>query len=344
MKTVLITGGAGFIGSNFVDYVSTNYPDYRIVVLDALTYAGSMDNLPEAMKELDHRCMRFWYGDVTNAELVNSLVAEADYVVHFAAETHVTRSIFDNRLFFQTDVLGTHTVANAVLKANGRIKRLIYISSSEVYGTAEAPLIGEGHSLKPMSPYASAKCGADRLIYSYWATYRLPATIIRPFNNYGPRQHLEKVVPRFITSVLLDEPLTVHGSGMAARDFVFVEDVCRAVDTVMHAEAALVDGEVFNVGTAQDRTILSIAQDILRLMGRDSSAIDHSGDRLGQVTRHTADYSKIRRVLGWTPTMSWEDGLLQTIDWYVCNRPWWNKLLWMRRIPIISAAGCLEYH
>jgi dTDP-glucose 4,6-dehydratase len=344
MKTVLITGGAGFIGSNFVDYVNANYPDYRIVVLDALTYAGSMDNLPEAMKELDHRRMRFWYGDVTNAELVNSLVAEADYVVHFAAETHITRSIFDNRLFFQTDVFGTHTVANAVLKANGRIKRLIHISTSEVYGTAEAPLIDEGHSLKPMSPYASAKCGADRLIYSYWATYRLPATIIRPFNNYGPRQHLEKVVPRFITSVLLDEPLTVHGSGMAARDFVFVEDVCRAIDTVMHAEAVLVDGEVFNVGTAQDRTILSIAQDILRLMGRDFSAINHSGDRLGQVTRHTADYSKISRVLGWIPKMSWEDGLLQTIDWYASNRPWWNKLLWMRRIPIISAAGRLEYH
>jgi len=344
MTTVLITGGAGFIGSNFVEYMSKSYPDYQLVVLDALTYAGSMDNLPPEMRELNNPRMRFWYGDVVNAELVDTLVADADYVVHFAAETHVTRSIFDNRLFFQTDVLGTHTVANSVLKADGRIKRFVHISTSEVYGTAERPLIDEEHPLKPMSPYASAKCGADRLVYSYWATYKLPATIIRPFNNFGPRQHLEKVVPRFITSVLLDEPLTVHGSGMAARDFVFVEDVCRAIDLVMHADAKSVDGEVLNVGSGVDRTILSIAQDILGLIGRESSRVESTGDRPGQVVRHTADFDKIRRVLGWEPTVSWQDGLQRTIDWYDKNRDWWNRQLWMRHIPIITAAGRREFH
>lgn len=344
MPTVLITGGAGFIGSNFVHYMASKYPDYQLVVLDALTYAGSIGNLPPEMQDINNTRMRFWYGDVVNAELVNTLVGDADYVVHFAAETHVTRSIFDNRLFFQTDVLGTHTVANAVLKADGRIKRFIHISTSEVYGTAEGALMDEEHPLKPMSPYASAKCGADRLVYSYWATYGLPATIIRPFNNYGPRQHLEKVIPRFITSVLLGEKLTVHGTGGAARDFVYVDDTCRAIDAVLHADPKKVDGEVFNVGTATDRTILSIAQDILAGMGGAEDSIETTGDRPGQVLRHTSDYAKIKRVLGWEPQVDWVGGLARTVEWYKENRHWWDSQIWMRHIPIVSAAGRKEYH
>lgn len=344
MTTVLITGGAGFIGSNFVHYLSERYPDYRLVVLDALTYAGSVDNLPGGMKDLENPKMRFWYGNVDNAELVDMLVEEADYVLHFAAETHVTRSIFDNRLFFQTDVIGTQTIANAVLKANGRVKRLIHISTSEVYGTAESSLIDEEHSLRPMSPYASAKCGADRLIYSYWTTYQLPTTIIRPFNNFGPRQHLEKLIPRFITSCLLNEPLTVHGNGEAARDFVFVSDVCHALDLVMHAKDELVNGEVFNVGTAIDRSILQIAHDVLNAMNKNDNKIVMTSDRPGQVIRHTANSHKISQRLGWTPRVSWEAGLRQTIDWYTDNRDWWNKQLWMRHIPIITASGRREYH
>jgi len=344
MTTILVTGGAGFIGSNFVHFIAQKYPDYRIVVLDALTYAGSTDNLPEGMRHIDNPRMRFWYGDVVNAELVNTLVAEADYVVHFAAETHVTRSIFDNRLFFHTDVMGAHTVSNAVLKSNGRVKRFVHISSSEVYGTAEAPLMDEEHALKPMSPYASAKCGADRLVYSYWATYRIPATIVRPFNTFGPRQHLEKVIPRFITSVLLKEQLTVHGTGAAARDFVFVEDICRGVDAILHAEASKVEGEVFNLATGQDRTILSIARDILKLMeGRESDIIFPS-DRPGQVVRHAGDYSKIKRLLGWEPSIDWEEGLKTAISWYTRNRSWWEKQIWMRHIPIVMASGRKEYH
>ncbi len=344
MKTMLVTGGAGFIGSNFVHYIAKKYPNYRVVVLDSLTYAGSADNLPAEMRQIDHPRMRFWYGDVTNAELVNTLVAEADYVVHFAAETHVTRSIFDNRLFFQTDVMGAHTVANAILKANGRVARFVHISSSEVYGTALKPLMDEEHPLNPMSPYASAKCGADRLVYSYWATYHIPATIVRPFNTFGPRQHLEKVIPRFITSMLLNEKLTVHGTGAAARDFVYVEDICRGIDMIMHADAAKVNGEVINLASGEHRTILSIAADVLRLMGGRESDIGFHGDRPGQVERHSGDASKVKRLLGWNPTMTWEQELKRTIEWYTGNRSWWERHVWMRQIPIITAAGRKEYH
>lgn len=344
MTTVLITGGAGFIGSNFVHYLINRHPDYEVVVLDALTYAGCIDNLPKEMREIDNPRLRFWYGDVVNADLVIALVSEADYVVHFAAETHVTRSIFDNRLFFQTDVIGTQTVSNAVLKSRGRVKRFIHISSSEVYGTAETAVMDENHPLNPMSPYASAKCGADRLVYSYRATYGLPAVIVRPFNNYGPRQHLEKVVPRFITSMLLNEKLTVHGGGAAARDFVYVDDTCRAIDAIMHADSALVDGEVFNVGSGQDRSVLSIAQDVVRAFESDESMIENTDERPGQVLRHTSDFSKITRVLGWEPQVRWEEGLQRTIEWFKGDRPWWEAQLWMRHIPIITASGRKEFH
>ena len=223
MKTILITGGAGFIGSGFVRHLYDRYPSYRLCVLDLLTYAGSVENLPNdgaflgaAPGQVGADRLEFWYGDIQNGALVDSLMERADVVVHFAAQSHVTRSIFDNYSFFLTDVLGTQVIANAILHHRKRVERFIHISTSEVYGTAETELMDERHPLMPMSPYASAKAGADRLVYSYWATYDLPAIIVRPFNNYGPRQHLEKMVPRFITSCLLDEPLHVHGDGSAS--------------------------------------------------------------------------------------------------------------------------------
>ena len=215
---------------------------------------------------------RLWYGNVCNAALVDTLVEDADVVIHLAAETHVTRSIFDSLQFFQTDVLGTQTVANAVVKFGHKVQRFIHISSSEVYGNAGATSMDENHPLNPMSPYAGAKCGADRLIYSYWATYKMPVVIIRPFNNFGPMQHLEKLVPRFITSALLNETLTVHGTGDAARDFVYVEDTCRAIDLVLQAPGNLVHGEVFNVASGEHRSIIEIANDI-------TAQMDYSRDR-----------------------------------------------------------------
>ena len=319
-KKILVTGGAGFIGSNFVRHIYKKYPDYKIIVLDALTYAGSIENLPININENSDERLAFWYGNVKNGELVDTLISQSDVVVHFAAETHVTRSIYDNFLFFETDVLGTQTIANAVLKYKDRIERFIHISTSEVYGTARKEFMDEEHPLMPMSPYASAKAGADRLVYSYWATYEIPAIIIRPFNNYGPYQHLEKAVPRFVTSCILNEPIRVHGDGGAARDYIFVEDACMAIDMAMHADIKKVRGEVFNVASGIHRSILSLAQEVVRLMGKDESIITFVGERPGQVFRHTGDITKIRKTLRWNPTVSFEDGLKKTILWYKENR------------------------
>lgn len=344
MKTILVTGGAGFIGSAFVHYLFEHYPNYRIIIVDALTYAGSIENLPIKLGEKEHERLSFWYGDVQNGELMDTLVSESDIVVHFAAESHVTRSIYDNTKFFRTDVLGTQIVANAVCKYKERVERFVHISTSEVYGTALTEKIDENHPLNPLSPYAAAKVGADRLVYSYWQTYGIPAVILRPFNNYGPRQHLEKVIPRFITSVILKEKLRIHGDGQAARDFIHTEDTCRAIDLVMHAPPEKVVGEVFNVGSGQHRTILSIAEDIIGLMCPGNECHMNIGDRPGQVMRHTADSAKIARVLGWEPQVDWTNGLKKIIEWYWNNEDWWKKQLWMREIPIITKEGRRELH
>ena len=341
-KTILVTGGAGFIGSNLVRHLYRRYPKYRILVLDALTYAGSIQNAPDGA--LASGRYQFWYGDVRNGELVDTLVAQSDVVVHLAAESHVTRSIFDNRLFFETDVLGTQTVANAVLKYRDRVERFIHVSSSEVYGTALHARMDEDHPLNPMSPYASAKCGADRLVYSYWTTYAIPAVIVRPFNNFGSSQHLEKAVPRFITSCLLDEPLTIHGDGSAARDWLFVDDHCEALDLIIHAPASTVVGEVINLGTETHTSVLDVATTIRSLAGADRTPLQFVGDRPGQVFRHTCDASKARRLLDWTPQTSFVDGIARTIAWYRDNEPWWRSQMWMRQIPILTASGRRELH
>lgn len=343
MKSILVTGGAGFIGSNLVRHLYTKYPDYRIVVVDALTYAGSVQNSPEGA--FGSGRYEFWYGDVRNGELMDTLVAQADVVVHMAAESHVTRSIYDNKLFFETDVLGTQTVANAVVKHRQRVERFIHVSTSEVYGTALSEKMSEDHPLNPLSPYASAKAGADRLVYSYWATYQIPAVIVRPFNNYGPYQHLEKVIPRFVTSCLLGEPLTVHGDGSAARDFVFVQDHCEALDLLIHCDRETVVGQVLNIGCGSHLSVLQIAQRIRETMGSpESSPIQFLGDRPGQVFRHTAGTAKIAKLLGWKAKTEFDEGLQQTIRWYDANRRWWEPQMWMRHIPIITASGKREMH
>lgn len=346
MKTILVTGGAGFIGSNFVRYILKKYPDYRVIVLDLLTYAGNPENLPQ--EHIDHKGegdarLVFWYGNVTNAELVDKLVSESDAVVHFAAESHVTRSIYDNKIFFETDVLGTQVIANAVLSYRDKVKRFIHISTSEVYGTALDHVMDEEHALKPMSPYASAKAGADRLVYSYWATYKIPALIIRPFNNYGAYQHLEKVVPRFITACILGEPLTVHGEGEAARDWLFVQDHCEALDKALHAPAEKVEGEVINLGTGMSVSVREIAEKIKALMGSDAPIVS-VGDRPGQVFRHTSSTAKAKELLGWEAGTSFDEGLKQTVDWYRNNPKWWDKTLWLRKVPIRTATGKIEWH
>ena len=341
MKTVLVTGGAGFIGSNFVRYLLDRY-DYRILVLDNLTYAGTMDNLPPAAPVCDR--LEFWQGDVCNAALVDQLVRQADIVVHMAAETHVTRSIFDNRLFFETDVIGTQTVATAVVKHRSRIERFIHISTSEVYGTAESDTMDESHPLNPMSPYAAAKCGADRLVYSYWMTYAIPAIIVRPFNTYGPYQHLEKVVPRFVTSCLLGEQLTIHGDGSPARDWLYVSDHCCALDLALHADIQQLQGRAINIGTGRHLSIMQIAEMVAEAMGVGEDRLTFVGDRPGQVFRHTCDANRARELLGWSPRVCFEEGLQQTIRWYTDNRAWWTPQLRLRHIPIMTAGGRWEMH
>ncbi len=341
-KKILITGGAGFMGANFVNYLLERRPDYHVVVLDALTYAGSLDKFPHRVK--NNPDFTFYHGDVRNVGLVLDLVNQVDLVIHFAAETHVARSIYDDRKFFETDVLGTQSVANAVLKNKKRIERFIHISTSEVYGTAITPPMSEEHPLNPMTPYAAAKAGADRLVYSYWRTYDLPVVILRPFNQYGPYQHLEKVIPRFITSALLNDQLTIHGSGKAKRDWLYVEDTCERIDKVLHAEVGKVRGEVFNLGSGFDLDILAIARMILHMLGKPESLITFMPDRPGQVQHHISSTAKTEMILGLKPGRRFEDGLEQTIKWYADNQQWWEKQLPMRRVEIMSKNGELEYY
>jgi dTDP-glucose 4,6-dehydratase len=342
MKAILVTGGAGFIGSNFVRYLFDKYLDYHIVVLDALTYAGNLDNFPDYIRNSER--FDFWCGNVTNEELVSNLTADVDTVVHFAAESHVARSIYDNKMFFLTDVIGTQTVANAVVKHYTNIERFIHISTSEVYGTALTQPMTEEHPLNPMSPYASAKAGADRLVYSYVATYDIPAVILRPFNQYGPYQHLEKVIPRFITSALKKQPLTIHGDGSARRDWLYVEDTCERIDLSMHAPLEKVKGEVFNLGSGFDLDILSIAKMVLEMTGRSDDLITFIGDRPGQVQHHISSTDKADKVLGVRPPRSFEEGLRKTIDWYRNNDEWWRKIEWLKNIKIMTKSGKVELH
>jgi dTDP-glucose 4,6-dehydratase len=341
-KTVLLTGAAGFVGSNLLVYLFNKYPDYYFLVLDALTYAGDIKNIPNEIQESGR--FEFWYGDVRNSKLVDELVKRSDFVIHLAAETHVTRSIYDNLRFFETDVIGTQVVANAVSQYKDKVDRFIHISTSEVYGTALTDKMNEDHSLIPRSPYAAAKAGADRLVQSYFLTYKTPTVIVRPFNMYGPRQHLEKVVPRFITSHILNEQLTVHGDGSERRDFIHVLDTANAIDLIMHAPKEKVIGEVFNVGSESDTSVKEIADVVLKEAGQTESVIVSIGNRPGQVLRHTADAQKIKNVLGWEQKINFTDGLKTTIDWYKNNREWWEHKRWMRHVPIITASGKIELH
>lgn len=330
MKTILVTGGAGFIGSNFVKYIWNKYPEYKIIVLDALTYAGYIENFPANIKD-DSR-FSFWHANILNSDVVNELVEQSDIVVHFAAESHVARSIYDNKIFFETDVMGTQVLANAILRHG--VERFVHISTSEVYGTAASVPMDENHPLNPTSPYAAAKTGADRLIYSYCETYNIPAVILRPFNNYGPNQHLEKAIPAFITNILRKRPVEIHGNGLCSRDWLYVEDNCRAIDAAMHVDIDSVKGEVINIGTGKDYSVLDIARKIIGKMGTGEDLLCHIPDRPGQVVRHIASTGKARELLGWEATTDIETGLDRTVEWYSSNIEWWEKMTWLNNIPI----------
>jgi dTDP-glucose 4,6-dehydratase len=341
-KNILITGGAGFIGSNVLEFLFFKYPEYSFIVLDTLTYAGNLKNFPTDIQNSPR--FNFVYGDIRNSTIVDSLVSQSAIVIHFAAETHVTRSIHDNIKFFETDVLGTQAVANAVQHHRKTVERFLHISTCEVYGAAIKKKMDENHILNPHSPYAAAKAGADRLVYSYFVTYKTPITILRPFNIYGPRQHLEKAIPRFITSALLNEPLTVHGNGNAQRDFMHVSDVAKAVDILIHAPIQKVVGEVFNVGSGKAISMLEIAKSITKHMALPDSKIKFVGERPGQVSTFACDYRKINKLFGWKPEKKFSEGLKETIEWYKQNRNIWEDQIWLRQVPITTAEGKKELH
>lgn len=341
-KRILMTGAAGFIGSNTLDYLFLKYPDYSFTVLDALTYAGNLKNFSDVMQRSPQ--FRFVYGDIRNIHLVSQLTKESNIVIHFAAETHVTRSIYENSRFFETDVLGTQSVVNAAHLHKKTIERFIHISTCEIYGAGQTKKMDESHPLNPHSPYAAAKAGADRLVHSYFVTYKTPVIIVRPFNIYGPRQHLEKAIPRFITSGLLNEQLTVHGDGKSQRDFMHVDDVSTAIDLLMHVPLDKVVGEVFNIGSGKAISVLQIAEYIIQHMNIPKSQIRFVGERPGQVSTFACDYSKIKKLLNWEPKKDFHQGLTETIEWYRTHKHIWEDQLWLRQVPIMLADGSMELH
>ena len=318
-KRVLVTGGAGFIYSNVIRHL-LDATGYDVVSLDALTYAGNLENLADVMS---HERLSFVHGDIRNAGLVAEVVSAVDVIVNAAAESHVEKSIREGASeFVTTNVEGTQVLLDAVRAAP--VERFVLISSSEVYGTAESAPMDEEHPLNPRSPYAATKAGADRLAYSYFVTYDLPIVILRPFNNYGPRQHREKVVPRFVTSALADEPLTVHGDGHASRDWLYVEDDAEAIVAAIEADLDSVAGEVINVATGVDVSVSEVADLVLSVLGKPASLKAYVDERPGQVDRHIGSTEKADRLLGWRARTSFVDGLERTVAWYRENEAWWR--------------------
>ncbi len=314
---LLVTGGAGFIGSNFIRHMLKKYPDYHIVNLDKLTYAGNLDNL----KEIEgHPNYTFIKGDICDVKVVSGAVEGVDAIVNFAAETHVDRSILEPGSFIQTDVYGTYVLLEA-LKEKG-ISRYIQISTDEVYGSIEAGSFTEESPLSPSSPYSASKAGSDMLVHAYWTTYHLPVIITRSSNNFGPYQYPEKLIPLFITNALEDKQLPLYGDGMNVRDWIYVEDNCEAVDVVLHKG---LEGNVYNIGGGNERTNVEITGIILRETGKPKSFIKHIKDRLGHDRRYSIDSSKVAS-LGFTSRHTFEDAMKETVRWYTDNEWWWRKI------------------
>lgn len=317
MKRIVVTGGAGFIGSNFVKYMLELYPDYSVHVLDKLTYAGNLANLESCRGK---RNFSFRKGDICNKRDVDEACRNADCIVNFAAETHVDRSITDPHAFVQTDVLGTHVLLEAVREH--KIERYVQISTDEVYGSIEQGSFTEESPLNPSSPYAASKAGADLLVLSYWATHRLPVLITRSSNNYGPYQHPEKFIPLFITNALENRELPLYGDGLNVRDWLYVRDNCTAIDVVLHKGK---EGEIYNVGANEEKKNLEVAHQILDYLHKSKTMIRHVTDRKGHDRRYSLESSRIRK-LGWAPEANFEESLKQTIAWYSENVEWWEKI------------------
>jgi len=318
MKNLMMTGGAGFIGSNFVRYILNKYPDYHTIVFDKLTYAGNLDNLRDVAHDPRYAFIR---GDICDAEAVERAIREhhIDTIVNFAAETHVDRSIMDADAFIKTDVYGTYVLLEAAKKFGLRYHQ---VGTDEVYGWVEQGRSREDDRLLPRSPYAASKASADLLIHAYVVTHHVAATITRGANNIGPYQYPEKVVPLFVTNAIDNLPLPLYGDGKQVRDYQYVLDHCEAIDLVLHHGKI---GEVYNVGTGEETENIVMARMILKLLGKPESLIQSVPDRPGHDRRYALDVSKLR-ALGWRSTHTFEQALRKTVQWYVENEWWWRKL------------------
>lgn len=316
-KVLLVTGGAGFIGSNFIHYMLDSHPDCKIVNLDKLTYAGNLDNLKDV--ESDPR-YEFIHGDIRDKEVVQRIYKKVHGVVHLAAETHVDRSIMDAGEFVLTDVFGSFVLFEALRSAD--IEFFIHVSTDEVYGSRDKGFFCEEDPLNPSSPYAASKAGADRLAYAYTVTYDLPIIILRPSNNYGPYQYPEKFIPLFVTNALEGKPLPLYGQGINVRDWLYVEDNCRAIETVLRKGKL---GEVYNIGANNEVKNIDIAKQIVGLLEKPESLIQFVDDRLGHDKRYALDCEKIH-ALGWKPEKNFEEALAYTVRWYRKNPEWWRKI------------------
>ena len=315
---VLVTGGAGFIGSNFVHRLLARYPGAHAVVLDALTYAGRRENLDG----IPAGKLTFVHGDIRDPAKVAEAMKGCDVVLNFAAESHVDRSIETPGDFIQTDVYGVFVLAEEARRVG--VKRFVQVSTDEVYGE-----VLEGHStedwpLNPRSPYAASKAGGDRLAYAYWCTYGLPVVVSRCSNNYGPRQYPEKLVPLFVTNAIEDQPLPVYGNGKNTRDWLHVDDHCDALLTL--ATFPGIEGETFNIGAQHELDVLTITSTLLQLLGKPATLVRYVEDRPGHDRRYAVDSSKLTRVTGWKPAIPFEQGIRQTVEWFQANKPWWQAI------------------
>jgi dTDP-glucose 4,6-dehydratase len=318
MVNVLVTGGAGFIGSNFVRHALAAHPDWHITNLDKLTYAGRMETLQDVIANPRHTFVR---GDIADASVSAPLVKDSDLVVHFAAETHVDRSILEAGEFIRTDVIGTFVLLEAA-RASQKLKRFIQISTDEVYGSVPQGSSIETDELRPRNPYSASKAGADRLAYSYWATYDVPVIVTRASNNYGPFHFPEKVIPLFITNALDSIPVPLYGEGLNVRDWLHVSDHCRGIDAVIERGTS---GEVYNIGGGNEVRNVDLTHMLLRLVDRPASLIREVQDRPGHDLRYSLNTAKLR-ALGWQPQVAFEDGLKDTVRWYRENEWWWRPI------------------
>lgn len=314
---VLVTGGVGFIGSNFIRYMLDTYPDYKIINLDKLTYAGNPDNLKSFENNANYS---FVHGDICDPDVVDPLMQQSNCVVHFAAESHVDRSIEDGVAFVRTNVLGTYVLLDSAHKAG--IDRFIHISTDEVYGSITNGSFNETDILTPSSPYSSSKAGSDLLARSFYITHNLPVIITRCTNNFGPYQYPEKLIPLFITNLIEGLKVPVYGTGQNIRDWIYVLDHCKAVDFILHGGET---GEIYNIGGGTEITNIEITKMILNILNNDESMIKYVQDRPGHDLRYSLDCSKLMH-LGWSPEYEFKRALEDTVKWYVENRWWWEKL------------------